>query len=213
MLRILALLALAAQPVAAETWRDGTTIHYDGPLTPEDVAAIHDLLAPGVTRLRITSTGGEIGLGMDLAEIVLDHGLDVEIGDHCLSSCANYVFPAGRQKILGPHSLLGWHGGATQEMEIDDPEAAAALRDYIARMIPRETAFFHRIGVAQELTTYGQRPEFADHAGCIGWTYSRATMQALGITGIEAPAGWAPPGEYGGQCVFLIDHIEALPAP
>ncbi|MFN3170961.1 MAG: hypothetical protein ACE37E_09745 [Hyphomicrobiales bacterium] len=32
----------------------------------------------------------------------------------CLSSCANYIFPAGASKIIRADSFVGWHGSETQ---------------------------------------------------------------------------------------------------
>ncbi|MGX9608655.1 hypothetical protein [Acinetobacter sp. T63] len=49
---------------------------------------------------------------MDLGDLVYVHQLNVEVGQYCFSSCANYVFPAGKVKYLNWCSQLGWHGGA-----------------------------------------------------------------------------------------------------
>ena len=56
--------------------------------------------------LKVTSSGGDITLGMELGEWVFRNGLDVEVVDHCFSSCANYVFTAGKAKYLNPDAVL-----------------------------------------------------------------------------------------------------------
>ena len=112
-------------------------------------------------------------------------GLNVEVGAHCFSSCANYVFPAGKRKILRRHSLLGWHGGALQPMQFDDPKMQAGYEAYVTQARQREAAYFQKIGVQQQSTVYGQRDEFKAHADCVGWDYSPAAMAALGMRRIE----------------------------
>ncbi|WP_168416686.1 hypothetical protein [Acinetobacter indicus] len=87
---------------------------YTGPLSQDANTRAAALLKqfPQVQTLKITSQGGEIGLGMDLGDQVYAHQLNVEVGQYCFSSCANYVFPAGKVKYLNWRSQLGWHGGA-----------------------------------------------------------------------------------------------------
>ena len=65
---------------------------------------------PEVTRLVITSGGGLVDAALDLAEAVHARRLDVEVPSRCMSSCANYVLPAGRRKLLARPGVVGWHG-------------------------------------------------------------------------------------------------------
>lgn len=166
---------------------------YEGPL---DAAGIAELrrAGPGVTRLRIRSSGGDVDLGMDLAEWVLERELDVEVLDHCLSSCANYVFPAGRTKVIPPGAVVGWHGSARQtnmpaqleaalaelrakDPELDVAEVRATMAEYMKRVIARQDAFFARIGVHECVTRIGQL-----RLGARGlFTMSVADMARFGI--------------------------------
>lgn len=63
--------------------------------------------------LRVTSHGGFDNAGISMGTWIIENKLDVEVIDRCLSACANYVFLAGKRKILGKNSILGWHGSAT----------------------------------------------------------------------------------------------------
>ena len=58
------------------------TLIYDGPLSEEANTRAAELLKQSgqVDTLKITSRGGEIGLGMDLGKLVYDHQLNVEVG-------------------------------------------------------------------------------------------------------------------------------------
>jgi hypothetical protein len=90
---------------------------------------------------------------------VHERGLDVEVPRACLSSCANYVFPAGRTKTLGRADAVAWHGNMTHvlylqqtgqgnwsEKEIDDARQLAR----------REVEFFRRVGVDGFVCWFGK---------------------------------------------------------
>lgn len=200
--------ASASADAPTRVYKDGDTIVYTGPLSDAANQQVAALLDARTATLRISSRGGEILLGMDLGELVFSHRLDVEVAEHCLSSCANYVFPAGRMKILGRHSQLGWHGGALQPMRFDDARTQAAYEQYIGAARQREQAFFERIGVSPLSTVYGQREEFEAQRHCVGWDYSPAAMAALGMRDVVLPqGGWQPGRAFEGRCLFRVETV------
>lgn len=73
---------------------------------------------PNLRWLVVDSGGGDAVLGMELGQWVAVRGLNVRVSGLCASSCANYVFTAGRAKVIEKGSLVAWHGGA-QNMRID----------------------------------------------------------------------------------------------
>jgi hypothetical protein len=96
----------------------------------------------------------------------------------CLSSCANYVFPAAPAKTIRPGGVVAWHGSARQhglmeqlEATIDEqvnglamPSAQKASRrermrqntaEYLRDAQARQDAFFARIGVDERVTRIG----------------------------------------------------------
>ncbi|MEX2376207.1 MAG: hypothetical protein WD942_11605 [Dehalococcoidia bacterium] len=90
-------------------------IVYTGPITSAANERVFDLYDESVEKpdvLFISSGGGSVEAALDLAEWVLLHEMQVEVGTVCFSSCANYVFLAGRTKRLARESMLGWHGSA-----------------------------------------------------------------------------------------------------
>ena len=96
-------------------------IEYSGIITAEANAGVFELYEsaqPKPTALWIESQGGSAGAGMQLGSWVFDNGLDVEVDTYCFSSCANYVFPAGRTKVLASRASLMWHGGVTQPITL-----------------------------------------------------------------------------------------------
>ena len=66
--------------------------------------------------LVINSPGGEITAGLALAEWIVDNEVDVVMEGICFSSCANYVFPAGKNKIVAPNTTIAWHGSANDHV-------------------------------------------------------------------------------------------------
>lgn len=178
-------------------------------------------MTPSITTLRIGSSGGDIHLGMDMGDWVYKNGLNVEVLDVCFSSCANYIFPAGKAKILGKNSMLGWHGGATQYPTVELVEQLLAFKteqlmevlDSLTRGVIRETQFFNKISVRQELTVYGQQRQYDNNKGCVGWSYSLESMKIFAIQGVVLKSGdWAPPTQYKGKCINTItDAFLAAP--
>ena len=160
--------------------REGDAIVYRGAITQQGNALVEALLADeGIEWLRITSVGGEVNLGMDLGDLVRGHGLNVEVVDYCASSCANYVFPAGRRKLLPADSVVVWHGSAIQSgigalanidfapMEahlgrtLSDEEKLAAAEEmgltaYFDGLTRRQAEFYAAIGVDERVTVFGQ---------------------------------------------------------
>jgi len=149
--------------------------------------------------LLIFSGGGPIEAGLDLGEWILDHNLDVEVGDLCFSSCANYVFLAGNVKKLRRGSVLMWHGSAWQESfdRFADPNDAEYRPSFVEAR-ERETRFFDRIGVDNLITVYGQglgvrwrdRLRWLFGGGALlGFDYDLDDLQRLGVSNIELVDG------------------------
>jgi hypothetical protein len=71
--------------------------------------------AANKTFVVVESGGGRDGLAaLALGILIHRHHWDVEVVGLCASSCANFIFPAGKTKYLNPHSLLLFHGGPHQ---------------------------------------------------------------------------------------------------
>ncbi|MGC7862437.1 hypothetical protein ACP3XP_00195, partial [Vibrio anguillarum] len=92
---------------------------YKGVLSPEGNELAFELYERAKEKpntLIITSDGGDIMLGIELGRWVYDNKMSVEVNDYCLSSCANYVFTAGKIKYISNRAIIGFHGGATSEV-------------------------------------------------------------------------------------------------
>lgn len=156
--------SLAHAAASARVERAGDAIVFEGRIDARSAAAFVQLAGePGVKRLVITSRGGLVAPALDMGEAVYAHGLDVEVPDACLSSCANYVFPAGRRKVLGKPDAVAWHGNMTHVLWLAQTgqghwsETAMAEARALAR---REQAFFARIGVDGFVCWFGKIPPY-----------------------------------------------------
>ncbi|AUD79411.1 hypothetical protein CW740_09230 [Kangiella profundi] len=139
------------------------------------------------TKLKISSPGGNVMEGLRLGNWVFDNKLDVIVDKVCASSCANYVFPAGKIKYLNKHSALIWHGNSHQEdidqMVQDGDESALKYRH-------AENAFYKKITTDPMLAEYGHKEftfwNFLYHyfKGTIGYDYSIDDMQKFGLKNI-----------------------------
>lgn len=210
-------------------------IEYRGLITAEANAGAFELYEsaqPKPMALWIESEGGSADAGMQLGSWLLDNGLDVEVDTYCFSSCANYVFAAGRTKVLAPRASLMWHGGVTQPVTPEELEAV--LDDTLAHLdeieqrtlleqhsraellqqldhsridlVARETRFFQRIGVDQRITTLGQlyeRELLQGEGNYTGWDYSLEDLAKLGIRQVHVRDG----GQWAPECPIRNGRI------
>lgn len=198
---------LAAAPASADE------VRFFGTLTPKSVDEFIRLNdGKPVTLLSIFSPGGIVSAGIRLGRWVRHKNADVRVEFVCASACANYVFTAGRKKIIARDSLVMWHGG-TQEWELTeivdelrrlaaqamppdaDPYAkfaVAKLGRYWSVMEQRdlETAYFKEIGFDGALVVLGAQPV---HYDTEWWTATVGVMERYGIKDIEAPADYGIP--------------------
>lgn len=140
--------------------------------------------------LVITSGGGKSGAGMDMGFWVYENKLDVEIPYFCASSCANFIFTAGKKKILGRNALLMWHGGSHQPNLFSQIEnisnnlpnkgsyqasyakdikcTLGKTKEECKRIFEKglyvgkfeESLFFYTLGLDQNIPYYGQLPHY-----------------------------------------------------
>lgn len=156
-----------------------------------------------VNRLVITSAGGEVAAAIALGQWVFEQKLDVEIPGYCFSSCANYVFPAGRKKIIHKGAVVAWHGNYRHlkmtGLWIDD--VALRVKKYgedrnvaeqfvlkqVDKLVDLETAYFRLIGVDESLCWIGKMPPYnaANY-----YFLSAQDMARFGVDRVEVPDGY-----------------------
>ena len=227
--------ARAAGPETTKAYASNGELDYIGDLDDAANQRLFDLyetLSPKPRVLSIRSEGGEVNAGMSLGAWVRDHRLDVKVLEYCLSSCANYVFPAGIRKIVSNVAVIGYHGGpnnpgklalgaeAREVYNALSPAKRKAFMDDIAatslRDSRRESDYFRRIGVRADISSLGQQPEYARFAaanpGTAGWTYSLEGFALLGVRDISVIDPPWKPGSTSRHPVFVTIPVKARAA-
>ncbi|WP_082038311.1 hypothetical protein [Vibrio jasicida] len=171
----------------------GDTLVYDGMITGEAVLEALRVVRGSDTQIRklkITSSGGDMAVGIEFGYFIKENNLDVEVSELCFSSCANYVIPAAKSVVINTNSLIGWHGGTKQSdelWELSVPQKdRGAFMVYLNRLRVKETAFFGYVGVDQKITTYGQTIQNSCQAKqkTDGWYYTLKDLRRMGIKNI-----------------------------
>jgi len=199
-----------AEPAAVRV--QGDTLYYTGNLSKASSAAF-DAAVAGVrrgqlTRLVISSGGGDTVEGRHVGRWVRDMALVVEVDVICFSSCADYVFPAGRARVIRPDAFVGWHGNERQ-FDVIAARTGVSVADQLAKVPPADVAPGPRAAFVQEALrsiAASQKDEVAfyaslalkdafavcavgdvlekrpGYAGQIGWGFSLADMARLGLS-------------------------------
>ncbi|MEB0140683.1 MULTISPECIES: hypothetical protein [unclassified Undibacterium] len=180
---------------------EGKQLHYYGLISAaanEQLSRIYQQSTPKPEWLSIKSRGGEIDDGIALGNWIADHKLHLQVLEYCLSSCANYVFPAANKKQISHFAIIGFHGGAASNYSAQLEQLSATVPDWpqqrpkweaqMDQKRQRERAFYYRIHVDARLPIMGQAARFATrrHEGKHkGWVYSLAAYQKLGVHDVE----------------------------
>ncbi|MGI3175840.1 hypothetical protein [Aeromonas veronii] len=206
---------------------NGRVIFFNGTLTKEAIDKTIDIynkqkIKP--TKMVISSDGGDIDLGMDFGEWIFNKKLDVQVDAYCLSSCANYIFPAAKLKFLGERAIIGYHGGASSQSfdlsEIDvmykdlpdserinkKQEAIDGMKSYLDRVKNKEAEFYKKIKIPQKISTLGQEGEYGKKGEeFIGWTYTPDGFMKLGLKDLILTNNKWNLTTYKGNRLFIVD--------
>jgi hypothetical protein len=165
----------------------------------------------------LVSRGGDVDAAIDLANWILDREMNIEVQSVCFSACANYLFLAGKKKIIGDLAVVLWHGGMHQkdlrekylnykqstEPLLQNPRLLGGSKvnqrsakddsvffsEYI-RVRTKEDAFMKRVGVDEYLFRLGQEPTWYE-PDC--WSASIGVLEKLGVKGIESSLDFGTP--------------------
>lgn len=216
----------------------GDTVYYTGNLSKASSAvfdaAVASVVRGQVTRLVIYSGGGDTVAGRHVGRWVRDMGIVVEVDVICFSSCADYVFPAGRARVIRADAFVGWHGnerqfavlaarhGVSLEEEVlrfapaglSAEQRDSFVREVVAKLSTTgkdEADFYARLGLDDAFAVCGvgdeleKRPEFA---GRRGWGFSVADMTRLGL----ANTVYLGAGDYEKDSARFRQHLGRISA-
>lgn len=178
---------------------DADAIYYSGPINPAGVARALSYVETQVYKvLHINSRGGEIVSAMDFGEAIYKYGLDVVVTNLCNSSCANYIFSAGKNKKIEAGGFVMWHGDTRQRNFMQDQELLEkkALSEghnmtenewqrlkYSQKSVVKQDYFYKTIGIDGRIARIGQEIDNPVRL----WALSVQKMALFGITNVSAP--------------------------
>jgi len=191
------------------------TVTYVGKISDQNAEQLlNRVKGKNLTTLVINSGGGEINAGMKIGSWVFDNQIDVIVDGVCMSSCANYVFPAGRFKTITDGSIVAWHGSILLKSATSDAEVRRATteavhrlperdqqkldleeviqkateqsREYQADSMKRQAEFFSKIGVDEYVCRIGMEEYGAENF----YILSVADMARFGIQQVLAPENY-----------------------
>lgn len=117
--KILFIVALLVVLVLAiEEITDENQFRIEGEIEQQtflDLVEFYERNEEASDRVVVNTRGGSAFAALAIGRYILKNNLDVEVDRFCGSSCANYVFLAGKNKYLKQSSLIVFHGGALQK--------------------------------------------------------------------------------------------------
>ena len=184
----LLLAGLAAGTARAQTVvrQEGDAIVFEGQINSASATEfLLLLLDPQVKRLVISSGGGLVAAALDMAQAIHERQLDVEVPRLCHSSCANYIFPAGRNKVLGRLGVVAWHGNMTHVLYLQRTGQGSWNDAQIAdarRLAQLEAQLYARLGVDGFVSWFGK---IAPYSAEGFYHLSLEDMARFGIRGVS----------------------------
>jgi hypothetical protein len=89
---------------------DGRVLTYDGIMASGMMSDLAPLMAESrdLRQITLNSPGGNLNEARNLAQSVLQYGLDTHVAVECSASCL-LAFAAGANRTMGPGAQLGFH--------------------------------------------------------------------------------------------------------
>jgi len=138
----------------------GETIFIRGNITENTAKEFSDAISKQrIRRVLLDSGGGGVEPAIQIANQIRDNGLDVEVVGDCFSSCANYIFPAGKNKTISALGVVAWHGNISHLLHLHNiGKRPIPDRDlvYIRNLVAQEKAFFASIGLNEFICWFGK---------------------------------------------------------
>jgi len=229
----LCLIALiSVSPIIVHYYKSPVTIEihrgklvYKGLLSKNHVKELfsfYESLEVKPKTLAISSKGGDGVAGGMLGAWVFKKNLNVEVTRHCLSSCAMYVFLAGKKSYLGKSAQLGWYGGYASKRVNVGYKKFLSQQQFINKVgeeaykiiLETESKYFEKIGIDPKILSYGEDEKYNEfhnnmkyNRGYVGFYYSVKYMRKMGLNIVLLHDSWigseANHSKY--QDYFLVD--------
>jgi hypothetical protein len=163
----------------------GQTLCFKGMIKPQS-ELVRVLKTSNVSTLVINSSGGYAEPALDAALIIYQKNIDVYVDGVCGSSCANYIFLAGRYKFVTKNSTVFWHGSPHNNSEIKanpsgwTDEEVHMFNKRLRRTKSKQSKLLRTIGVSPDLldspgSAFFRNPIVEEQ----GWTVDDIQSEAM----------------------------------
>lgn len=199
-------------PDSGDTVVEGLSdsIKFEGPITYDSVIKLQYIYnhSEGIRKIIVNSSGGLTTAGLCLGEFIMKNAISVEVRGGVFSSAANYVFTAGKYKIINKDSVIGFHGGENSPYYLDLETGKVVRKDGTSKNEAWEKDFYKRAGINPDIASEGQQEKYNRYGDdYIGWTYTTGALGKLGIKNILFPDGyWDTPTLYNNKKLFVINE-------
>ncbi|MCB0412962.1 MAG: hypothetical protein KDD50_01430 [Bdellovibrionales bacterium] len=104
-----------------------TEVVFRGDIENGELSKFLEVFDNKVKFLTVTSGGGNTYEALEIANILKTNNVTVIVKIWCLSSCANYLFLAGKDRII-ENGIVGFHGGINSCFASEEKRKESELR-------------------------------------------------------------------------------------
>lgn len=182
----------------------GSEIHLTGDIDAGIASTVVDLIARRTyDTFRIQSDSGSEVAARAIGAAVFDHQMTVVITGSCSSSCATYIFTAGKHKRIETDAVVMFSGRKNYHDYVQSLQQLAekrrlggvtALSDKERQTLSAgetwmgfENDYFRKIGVDMRITSFG----YVAGRSASYWLLSKARMAEFGVANVTASDGYA----------------------
>jgi hypothetical protein len=134
----------------------------------------------------VSGAGGYLTQALDMADLIATGEATTVAGDICASSCAQFLFMAGRHKLVLTGGVVAFHGGPLTPEIIEREATDAAGRKFLADENARFRRFYAEQGISMQMLTKPP-PEIQarlDRGEVVFWTWSPEHLRSFGVTNL-----------------------------
>ena len=195
-----------------------TAVSFSGQIEKDELSRFLKIYKPTDETLTLNSSGGQMGAALDIGSLLIKNkNLTVVVQGICASSCANYLFLAGRTKKID-RGIVGFHGNwkamvATDKFKKEAqsivPEQRYNILAYHQQKVRQESDFFSRAGVDQSIFDKTQREN--DEGLYDIYVPGPKTFEKYGIHGVAGAQDMSVMKEWVGTKVLFDNGLPIRP--
>ncbi len=189
-------------------WTRGNaeTLSLTGTIDEGDFERFRSVFDGDVKYMVVDSTGGDVYEAVQIGMTLKDAQVTVIVRGFCLSSCANYLFTAGRHRVID-NGIVGFHGNAAALAEsygglekLFESQMSFWMKPFVSeekeieklrQTVQKEKQFFADLGISQELFTLTQmtdkgKGDGRDYAFLLPTPATFAKYGILNVEGVQS---------------------------